>query len=248
MRRWGSDERRVYVDLDQVGFLRPAPVNASLQAAHLGVIWRNVLSRGANRLIANGMVATNEDLAILRHAVRPEQVQALRLAANPDTLWGRIRARSAGPARLINDDLENATPEVQRHVHRVEVGQSIAYAASNLGDDEIDAAMPGSWSDCVERVVEGSPQLVKELAEDRRELRWRFTESREYDPAPSGVVNLDADLMRTGHEMVFPSDPKSLEVVRAPVEACADDIDLRREFDAHASGVVEHSCSMRVAR
>lgn len=140
----------MYVDVDQVGFLRPAPPDASLQAANLGVIWRNALSRGANRLIANGMVTTSEDLALLRHAVRPAPVQALRLAASPDTLWERIRARSAGsPARLISDDLENATPEVQRHVHRVAVVQNVEYAASNLGDDVIDTT-----NRCVEEAVE----------------------------------------------------------------------------------------------
>jgi broad-specificity NMP kinase len=150
MRRWAIGERTVYVDLDQVGFLRPAPSDAWLQAANLGVIWRNALSRGASRLIANGMVATNEDLAILRHAVRPAPVQALRLAANPDTLAERIRARSAGsPARLINDDLENATPEVQRHVHRVAVAQNVQYAASNLGDDVIDTT-----NLCIEEAIE----------------------------------------------------------------------------------------------
>ena len=141
MRRWTSGERTAYVDLDQVGFLRPAPSDPSLQAANLGVIWRNALSRGANRLIANGMVTTNEDLAILRHAVRPAPVHTLRLAANPDTLWERIRARSTGTsARLINDDLENATPEVQRHVHRLAVAQNVEYAASNLGNDVIDTS------------------------------------------------------------------------------------------------------------
>ncbi len=150
MRRWVSGERTVYVDLDQVGFLRPAPSDASLQAANLGVIWRNALSRGAHRLIANGMVPTNEDLAILRHAVRPAPVQALRLAANPETLWERIRARSAGsPARLINDDLQDAAPDVQRHVHRVAVGQNVEYAAANLGDDVIDTT-----NLCIEEAVE----------------------------------------------------------------------------------------------
>jgi broad-specificity NMP kinase len=150
MRRWVSGERAVYVDLDQVGFLRPVPSDASLQAANLGVIWRNALARGANRLIANGMVPTNEDLAILRHAVRPASVQALRLAANPATLWERIRARSVGsPARLINDDLENAAPDVQRDVHRVAVGQNVEYAASNLGDDVIDTT-----NLCIEEIVE----------------------------------------------------------------------------------------------
>jgi len=151
MRRWVSGERTVYVDLDQVGFLRPAPSDAWLQAANLGVIWRNALSRGASRLIANGMVTTNEDLAILRHSVRPAPVRALRLAANPDTLWERIRARSAGSPspRLINDDLENAAPGVQRHVHRVAVGQNVEYAASNLGDDVIDTT-----SLCIEEAVE----------------------------------------------------------------------------------------------
>ena len=150
MRRWVSGEPTVYVDLDQVGFLRPAPSDASLQAANLGVIWRNALSRGANRLIANGIVSTNEDLAILRHAVRPAPVHALRLAANPDTLWERIRARCVGsPARLINDDLENATPDVQHHVHRLAVGQNVEYAASNLGDEVIDTT-----NLCIEEAVE----------------------------------------------------------------------------------------------
>jgi predicted kinase len=150
VRRWVSGECTAYVDLDQVGFLRPAPSDGSLQAANLGVIWRNALSRGADRLIANGMVTTNDDLAILRHAVRPARVQALRLAANPDTLWERIRARSAGgPARLINDDLEDAAPSVQRHVHRVAVGQNLEYAASNLGDDVIDTT-----NLCIEEAVE----------------------------------------------------------------------------------------------
>ncbi|NMM25233.1 MAG: AAA family ATPase [Phycicoccus sp.] len=144
MRRWVSGERTVYVDLDQVGFLRPAPSDSSLQAANLAVIWRNALSRGAHRLIANGMVTTGEDLAILRHAVRPAPVRALRLAANPDTLWDRIRARSVGsPSRLIDDDLENAAPEVQRRVHRVAVGQNTEYAASDLGDDLIDTTNLG---------------------------------------------------------------------------------------------------------
>jgi hypothetical protein len=55
MSRWVSGEPTVYVDLDQVGFLRPAPSDASLQAANLGVIWRNALSRGANvRMTCSG--------------------------------------------------------------------------------------------------------------------------------------------------------------------------------------------------
>ena len=159
MRLWVSGERTVYVDLDQVGFLRPAPSDASLRAANLAVIWRNALSRGAHRLIANGMVTANADLAILRHAVRPGPVQALRLAASPDALWERIRARSAGsPARLISDDLENASPEVQRHVHRAAVGQNVEYAASDLGDDVIDTT-----NLCVEEAVEqaSSWQLLR---------------------------------------------------------------------------------------
>lgn len=144
MCRWACGEPTVYVDLDQVGFLRPAPSDAWLQAANLGVIWRNALARGASRLIANGMVSTHQDLAILRQAVRPAPVRALRLAAGPDALWERIRARSAGsPARLISDDLANATPDVQRHVHRIAVGQNVDYAAASLGDDVIDTTKLG---------------------------------------------------------------------------------------------------------
>jgi predicted kinase len=144
MRRWVSGERTVYVDLDQVAFLRPAPSDARLQAANLGVIWRIALSRGASGLIVNGMVPTNVDLAILRHAVRPAPVRALRLTASPDALWARIRARSAGTAaRLINDDLEHAGPEAQGHVHRLAVAENVGYAASNLGDDVVDTTNLG---------------------------------------------------------------------------------------------------------
>jgi len=50
---------------------------------------------------------------------------------------------------LINDDLENAAPSVQRHVHRVAVGQNVEYAASNLGDDVIDTT-----NLCIEEAVE----------------------------------------------------------------------------------------------
>ena len=73
MGRWAGGQRTVYVDLDQVGFLRRAPSDAWLQAANLGVIWRNALSRGASSLVANGLVTTTADLAILRPAVGPQQ-------------------------------------------------------------------------------------------------------------------------------------------------------------------------------
>jgi broad-specificity NMP kinase len=153
MRRWASGERTAYVDLDQVGFLRPTPSDSSLQAANLGVIWRNALSRGACRLIANGMLSTSEDLAILQHAVRPATVRALRLAASPDALWERIRARSVGSqSRLANDDLENAAAEVQHQVHGVAVGQNVEYATSNLGDEVIDTTSLGI-EEAVERCI-----------------------------------------------------------------------------------------------
>jgi len=61
---------------------------SSLQGANRGVIWRNALSRGANR-------------------------------------------------------------EVQRHVHRVAVGQNVEYAASDLGDGVIDTT-----DLCIEETVE----------------------------------------------------------------------------------------------
>lgn len=100
--------------------------------------------------LRTALVTTHEELVILRYAVRPAPVKALRLAANPDTLWERIRARSVGsPARLINDDLVKATPDVQRHVHRVAVGQNVEYAASNLGDDVIDTT-----NLCIEEAVD----------------------------------------------------------------------------------------------
>ena len=139
MRSWSAGARTAYVDLDQLGFLRPEPAGISLRAANLGVIWRNAVARGARRLIANGLVTTHEDLSVLRHAVRPASVHVIRLAADPATLWDRIHARrGGGPARLINDDLEDVTASYQRGVHRDAVAQAASLAAINLGDSIID--------------------------------------------------------------------------------------------------------------
>jgi broad-specificity NMP kinase len=139
MGHWSVRERTTYADLDQVGFFRPHRADLALSAANLGVIWRNSLARGVPRLIANGMVTTAEDIELLRHAVRPAHVRVIRLAADATTLQQRIQARFDGsPARLINDDLLNASTRVQRAVHRLAVAQGLTMAENNIGDHVID--------------------------------------------------------------------------------------------------------------
>ena len=96
-RYWNLGTRTAYVDLNQVGFLRPNPTDLSLSAANLGVIWRNSLARGAQHLIADGTFTTREDVDILRHAVRPASVHVTRLTAAAHTLYERLE--SAEPLR-----------------------------------------------------------------------------------------------------------------------------------------------------
>jgi hypothetical protein len=126
--RAAAGQRTCYVDLDQISMLRGGGATDSdrraLRNSTLASLWRTAETRGATTLIANGMVADDDDITGMRDAVDPADVRVIRLSAEPAAIRDRIRRRHAGfPARLAGDDLEGASPEHQDRVFQDALAQ-----------------------------------------------------------------------------------------------------------------------------
>lgn len=88
-----------YVDLDQIGFIRPVADSASrhrLKARNLAAIWRNYRAAGATHLIAPGPIEDNEALRIYAQELPAATVTLRRLRAGDRELRCRILSRGAG--------------------------------------------------------------------------------------------------------------------------------------------------------
>ncbi len=89
-----------YVDLAQVGFLRPAaagdPGGHRLKARNLAAIWRNYRAAGATHLVATGMIASRADLRRYAGELRGTDVILIRLRAGRAELRRRIMTRGTG--------------------------------------------------------------------------------------------------------------------------------------------------------
>jgi RecA/RadA recombinase len=89
-----------YVDLAQIGFLRPAaggdPGGHRLKARNLAAIWRNYRAAGATHLVATGLIASQADLQGYADQLRGTDVTLIRLRAGRTELRRRIMTRGAG--------------------------------------------------------------------------------------------------------------------------------------------------------
>jgi predicted ABC-type ATPase len=89
-----------YVDLDQIGFLRPAadgdPSNHALKAANLAAIWRTHHAAGARHLVMTGPVENQAALQTYLAALPAAAVTVFRLHAGPAELRRRIMTRGEG--------------------------------------------------------------------------------------------------------------------------------------------------------
>ena len=89
-----------YVDLRQIGFLRPAhesdPDNQRLKARNLAAIWRNYHAAGATHLVASGIIDDPADFHLFGEELMGADLAIVRLRADPDELTRRILTRGAG--------------------------------------------------------------------------------------------------------------------------------------------------------
>lgn len=89
-----------FIDLDQIGFCRPAPPgdtsNHRVKAANLAALWRTYCAAGAQRLIVVGPVEDEGAVRAYAGAVPSATITLCRLHAGRDRLTGRIMRRGQG--------------------------------------------------------------------------------------------------------------------------------------------------------
>jgi hypothetical protein len=129
-----------FVDLDQIGFLRPVladdPANHRLKAANLAAIWPTFRAAGARRLVIVGPVGKADDVAAYSAA---GTILLCRLHARRRQLTERVRLRGQGQGPPIAGDELVGQPAaaLQRAVDRA-VADADDLEAAGIGDVRID--------------------------------------------------------------------------------------------------------------
>ncbi|WP_146075079.1 ATP-binding protein [Streptomyces sp. Ru73] len=132
-----------FVDLDQIGFYRPAPAgdrgNHRLKAANLAAIRREFRADGAGCLIAVGPLDLPEDLAAYTAALPAATITVCRLHADRETLADRLTRRGHGitPARGLAGDQLLGQPQA-RLCEIADRGTRILAALDGLGGLRVD--------------------------------------------------------------------------------------------------------------
>lgn len=89
-----------FVDLGQVGFLRPAPPddpnNDRVKTSNLAALWSTFASVGAQCLVVVGPVADRASADLCRQALPEANVVVCRLHASPGQLFERVALRGRG--------------------------------------------------------------------------------------------------------------------------------------------------------
>lgn len=132
-----------YLDLDQIGFLSPAPpddpMNHRVKARILADLWRAYQVAGAKTLTIVGPAEDDEAIKIYKQVLPATPITMCRLHAGPETLIHRILLRRHGGSwAQPGDPLRGQTEE-----HLLAVAEQAAKAAKALesaaiGDTRID--------------------------------------------------------------------------------------------------------------
>jgi hypothetical protein len=133
--------RTAYIDLDQVGFRRPATAgNHELKAANMASLWQTYAGEGARRLVTVGP-ASAEAEAVYRSALPFARFTICRLVAGPSTLRSRVHARGRGesPASgLAGDLLAGAPPATLDRVAAEAAADAAELSRTSVGDFALD--------------------------------------------------------------------------------------------------------------
>ena len=132
-----------YVDLDQIGFIRPAPGSRAgrhvLKARNLAAIWQNCRAAGATHLIATGPIEDNEAARIYARELPAATITLCRLRAGPGELEQRIMSRGSGGSwPQPGDPLRGQPAEVLRQAAARAVGEAAALDRASLDTVTID--------------------------------------------------------------------------------------------------------------
>ncbi|MEE6262651.1 ATP-binding protein [Plantactinospora sonchi] len=133
-----------FVDLDQIGFYRPASsdirVDHGMRARILAALWRNFRAAGARCLTVVGPAESSAAISTYAQAMPAATVTACRLHAEPDELTRRIMLRGEGGSWAQPGDPLKGQPAV--HLSSV-AERAVADAAlldrAAVGDVRVDA-------------------------------------------------------------------------------------------------------------
>ncbi|HEY0531233.1 MAG TPA: hypothetical protein VGD29_06510 [Actinoplanes sp.] len=134
-------ERTAFVDLDQVGFRRPASAgNHRLKAANLASLWRTYAGEGARHLVTVGPLSAGA-VAVYRAALPAATFTICRLRATPATLVDRVHARGRGESRALGmagDLLSGARAAVLDRIAADAAREAAGLERSGVGDFAVD--------------------------------------------------------------------------------------------------------------
>lgn len=135
--------KSAYLDLDQVGLCRPAPIddpdNVGMSAQNLASVWPNFSSRGARCLVTSGIVHTHQQIHSYTAAVPDSSFTVCRLRAARDTLRERILLRGGGGGPpLPGDELRYQSTEALIRAAEHSADEADAMDAVGLGDFCVD--------------------------------------------------------------------------------------------------------------
>lgn len=129
-----------FVDLDQVGFFRPAPAddprNHRVKARNLAGIWRTYRGLGVRRMVVVGPVDHGDDVRVYADALGTGvRLVLCRLHAGREQLAGRIRDRGRGGGPPIpGDELVGQPDAVLDRVCDAAAVWAAALARLGVGD------------------------------------------------------------------------------------------------------------------
>jgi hypothetical protein len=136
-----SGRRTAYVDLDQVGFRRPASAgNHRLKAANLASLWQTYAGEGARHLVTVGPL-TAAAVSTYTAALPAASFTICRLRATPATLTERITARARGESTAIGlagDLLAGAPPETIARTAAEAARDAAELDRTDVGDFTVD--------------------------------------------------------------------------------------------------------------
>jgi hypothetical protein len=132
-----------YVDIDQIGFMSPVPVDDPgghrLRARNLSDLWRAHHEAGARRLVMSGPVPDSRAAAVYAAALPAASVTVCRLHAGPAELAHRISRRGQGLSWPQPGDPLIGQPEAHlRMIAEQAATDADALDRSGLGDLSID--------------------------------------------------------------------------------------------------------------
>lgn len=139
------DRTAAYIDLGQLGFLRPTPENDPhnhrLRAANLAALWSIYRVAGAACLVMSGSIESADSVRHYRSALPEAQLILCRLRARREAIEQRIfQRREGGGPLLAGDALLGAPVEVLRQAIEHSAATDEALDRSRIGDLCIDTS------------------------------------------------------------------------------------------------------------